>query len=260
VKKNSFLKRLVFIIFLVYIGFGLALFVFQNNFIYYPDQTEFTDCTYLAKAEKITFGSTRMYFTDNSSDKVIVFYHGNAGRACDRDYMELFFAEQGYSTLFVEYAGYSEKVNSPSMNKILENVLDTINFLKTKEFTEVFVSGESLGVGPATYHASLATVQNIILITAYDNFSNVVSSHYPVYPVSLLLKNNYTPDKWLGDYKGPISIILAQNDEVIPNKLGQKLYEGLLSKEKYLSIINDVGHNTIYNSSDFYTALKNALK
>lgn len=256
--KMSLLKKLLRIILLVYIGFGFALYFFQNNFIYYPDQTEFTNCPEFDKSEKIIFGSTRMYFTDHSSDKVIVFYHGNAGRACDRYFMEAFYSVQGYSTLFVEYAGYAESDNA-SMSKILANVSDTVNFLKTKKFSKVVVSGESLGSGLAAYHASLSSVDNLILITAYNNFSSVVFSHYPIYPVRLLLKNNYTPDKWLSDYHGSVSLILAGDDKVVPNKLGQKLYTGIVSENKNLTIIEGVGHNTIYNSVDFYEALKKAL-
>ncbi len=258
-KKLSLLKRICRIILLVYIGFGLVLYFFQNSYIYLPDQTDFANCTSFSESEKVTSGLTRMYFTNRSPDKVIVFYHGNAGRACDRDYLDSFFAGLGYSTVFVEYVGYGEKDVKPSISKILGNVLDVDNFLKTKHFKEVTVMGESIGVGLAAYHASQFPVSNLILITAYNNFASVVFSHYPVYPIKLLLKNNYTPDKWLNTYTGPVTVILAEKDEIVPNKLGQKLYTGLQSREKKLFTIEDVGHNTIYNSPDFYVALEKAF-
>ena len=43
------------------------------------------------------------------------------------------------------------------------------------------------------------------------------------------LLNNFTPDTWLAHHKGEVSIILAENDEVIPNKLGRKLYDDIPS-------------------------------
>ncbi len=257
--KFIVIKRILRIILLIYIGLGFVLYFFQNSFIYYPDQTDFNNCENFSLAEKVTFGLTRMYVTNRSTDKAIVFYHGNAGRACDRDYLDSIFASRGYSTIFVEYAGYADTNKKTTYSAVLKNVSDTVDFLKTKKFSEIVVSGESLGNGPAAYQASISKVDKLILITSYNNFSSVVSSHYPIYPIKLLLRNNYTPDIWLANYHGKVSFILAGNDEVVPNKLGQKLYNNLNTKEKNLTIIQGVGHNTIYESDEFYSSLLKAL-
>ena len=254
------IKRVLLIFLLVYFGLGIALFVFQAKYIYYPDKTDFHDCPSFKNADQISFGSSRGYLTKRSQEKVIVFYHGNAGRACDRDYLEAAFAEQNYSTFFVEYSGYGEEGNNPSMSKLLKNVDDTIDFLKTQNFKDIVVVGESVGVGPATYHASLSDVDKLILITAYNNLASVAFSHYPIYPMRLLLLNNFTPDEWLAHYKGEVSIILAENDEVIPNKLGRKLYDDIPSDLKKIYTVKNARHNTIYEKEEFYNLLKTALK
>lgn len=254
------IKRTLLIFLLVYFGLGVVLFVFQAKYIYYPDKIDFQDCPSFKNADKISFGSSRGYLTKRSSEKVVIFYHGNAGRACDRDYLDSFFAEQNYSTFFVEYSGYGEKANNPSMSKLLKNVDDTIDFLKTQNFKDIVVIGESIGVGPATYHASRSDINKLILITAFNNLSSVALSHYPVYPMHLLLLNNFTPDTWLNHYKGSVSVILADNDEVIPNKLGKKLYENIPSDLKKIYIVKNAGHNTIYEKEEFYAFLKTALK
>lgn len=254
------IKRVVLMIFLVYLGLGIVLFVFQASYIYQPDKTALAVCPSFKNAEKISYGSSRGYLTKRSQEKIIVFYHGNAGRACDRDYLDSFFAEQNYSTYFVEYSGYAEEGNNSSMSKLLKNVDDTIAFLKTQNFENITVAGESVGVGPAAYHAAHSDVDNLILITAYNNLASVAFSHYPVYPMSLLLLNNFMPDTWLAHYNSSVSVILAENDEVIPNKLGRKLYENIPSDLKKIYIVKNAGHNTIYEKEDFYTSLKTALK
>mgnify|MGYP001574942446 CR=1 FL=1 len=259
-KIPHLIKRVLLIFLLVYFGFGIVLFIFQTRYIYYPDKTDFQNCPYFSGADKISFGSGRGYLIKRSQEKIVVIYHGNAGRACDRDYLDSSFAEQNYSTFFVEYSGYGEKENNPSMPKLLKNVDDTIDFLKTQNFKDIVVVWESVGVGPAAYHASRSDINKLILITAYNNLASVAFSHYPVYPMRLLLFNNFTPDTWLAHYKGEISIILAENDEVIPNKLGQKLYEDILSDLKKIYIVRNAGHNTIYEKEEFYTSLETALK
>lgn len=253
-------KRGFIICFWVYVAFGAILSVLQAGYIYYPDKTPFQDCASFKSAERISFSSSRGYFTERSQENVVIFYHGNAGSACDRDYLDPFFAEQNYSTYFVEYSGYGETENNPSMPKLLKNVDDTIDFLKTKDFKHITVIGESIGVGPATYHALHSPIDNLVLITAYNNLASVAFSHYPMYPMRLLLLNNFTPDTWLAHYEGQVSIILADNDEVIPNKFGRMLYEDIPSNFKKMYVVENAGHNTIYEKEDFYSYLRVALK
>ncbi|MDP2593621.1 MAG: alpha/beta hydrolase [bacterium] len=259
-KIPHLIKRMLLILSLVYFGLGTVLFVLQAKYIYYPDETDFSDCPSFKKADHISFGSSRGYLTKRSQEEVVVYYHGNAGRACDRDYLDSFFAEQNYSTFFAEYSGYGEKNTNPSMSKLLKNVDDTIDFLKTQNFTNIIVVGESVGVGPAAYHTLHSNIDKLILITAYSNLADVASSHYPFYPMRLLLLNNFTPDVWLAHYKGEVSIILAESDEVISNKLGQKLYESIPSDLKKIYFVKNAGHNTIYEKNEFYALLENALK
>ncbi len=254
------IKKITTILLLVYFGLGMALFIFQNKYIYYPDKTDFQECPSFKGADKISFASSRGYFTKRSLEKVIVYYHGNAGRACDRAYLDSFFAEQNYSTFFVEYSGYGEKENEPSMPKLLKNVTDTINFLETQNFKNIVVVGESVGVGPAAYHALHSGVNKLILISAYNNLADVASSHYPFYPVRVLLLNNFTPDIWLAHYKGSVSIIIAEHDEVVPNKFGQKLYQSIPSSLKKIYTIKNTGHNTIYEKEEFFNLLETLLK
>lgn len=254
------IKKAFLVLLIAYFGLGTILFVFQEKYIYYPDTTDFQNCPAFQNAEKISFSSGRGYFTKRSPETLIVYYHGNAGRACDRAYVDSFFAEQGYSTFFVEYSGYGEKESDPSMAGLLGNVTDTIGFLKTQEFKNIVVIGESVGAGPAAYHALHATIADLILITAYTNLADVASSYYPVYPARLLLRNNFTPDAWLANYKGSVSVILAEHDEVIPSALGKKLFEGLPSDDKEMYSVKNAGHNTIYEREEFFDALRAALE
>ena len=76
----------------------------------------------------------------------------------------------------------------------------------------------------------------------------------------LLLRNNFTPDVWLANYKGQVSIIIAEKDEIIPNILSQKLFEEIPSDLKKIYTVKGAGHNTIYEKDEFYSHLESALK
>ena len=247
------------LVFIAYIAGGVLLYVFQSSLIYYPDRTDWRACEPFVHAEQIVHGSSHGYLTRRSSDKLLVYYHGNAGRACDRSFFDSFFAERGYSTYFVEYTGYADN-ETASMEQILANVRDTVDFIRTQDFTSVTVMGESIGVGPAAYHAHTTHVDDLILVTAYDSIASVAFNKLPVYPVRYMLDQNFTPDQWLTDYRGPVSVILAEQDEVIPRAHGTQLFSVIPSGVKKLYVITGAGHNSIYGSDEYYAALGNALQ
>ncbi len=256
--KKRLLGTLLSVIITVYILFGFYLYTFQNKFLYPADKTAFDICPELEKSEKISAGLFRGYFTKRSEDKVIVYYHGNGGRACDRSFMDSFFGELGYSTLFVEYPGYAEIGVLTSMENILDEVLLVNEFINNKKFKDIVVVSESVGTGPSAYHARLpgSNISKLILITPYNDMAGVAFRSFPLYPMSILVKDNFTPGIWLRSSTVPITVILAENDEVIGMKEGKKLFKNIVSENKQVRTIKEAGHNSIYQKPDLYLILK----
>lgn len=256
--RKIFLSFLLVLVFL-YCFLGLFLYLFQNSFFYPADKTDFLSCPEFKDSKKIT-GDFKGYFTERSTEKVIVYYHGNGGRACDRFFMDTLFKETGYSTLFVEYPGYAENTTT-TMEDILQEVTSIDKFIRNKNFKEIVVIGESVGSGPASYQTTLSNkISKVILITPYDNMVNVAFYHFPFYPMNLLVKNNFTPDEWLKVTLIPITLILAGNDEIVSFDQGKKLYDSIQAPNKSKFTIENVGHNSIYENEQFYSILKEELE
>jgi uncharacterized protein len=249
------LKMIFFVIGFVYVGICILFWAMQDRFVYHPDTTAFESCPEFSHAEKITYGSTKAYLVKRSVRTIVILYHGNAGRACDRAYYDELFLQQDLSVLFVEYDGYSDPSSRPSMKAILSNVDDTIAYLSLQQYDSVTVIGESIGNGPAAYQASKSEVDQVILITPFTNFAAVGAYHYPFLPIKLLFRSNYQPEQWLANYQGKAVVIVAEHDRVVPRILGQQLYESLSTDEKMLYMIENAGHNDLYGREKFNTAL-----
>ena len=56
------------------------------------------------------------------------------------------------------------------------------------------------------------------------------------------------PAEWLKDYRGPVSIVLACSDEVIPSDLGRKLHDDYAGPKR-LQVIEGAHHNDIAEQS-----------
>ncbi|MEP7000933.1 MAG: alpha/beta fold hydrolase [bacterium] len=173
----------------------------------------------------------------------VLVVHGNAGSAIDRDYFARpIHNAAGVDVYTLEYPGYGMRDGSPSITSLLAAADDAFDLLPANE--PVYVVGESLGCGVASHLAQTKQdkVSGIALFMPYDNFVSVAQAAMPFLPAWLVLRERFAPDVWLERYRGPIKFVLAGADEVIPTRLGQRLYDGYAGP-KELQIVPGARHN-----------------
>ena len=247
---------------LIYVGFGVFMWYFQTNYIYFPTNADFDHCTSMLDAERVNINGTRAYYK-KTDGPLVVLYHGNAGSACDRAwYATKFFDPQGLSYLIVEYKGYGKNDGEPSSDFIRKDVEHMVSFIEEEGHKDVILMSESVGSGAAAYHASLKTPRTIILTTPMLSLEKTAQYHYPVYPVSLMLTEKFDVVDNLKNLDSSIHILHGTDDVIVPLKHAKELYETLGTKEKTLTIIEGAEHNDIYGTSiwsERVNALLNSL-
>ena len=242
-----------------YLILGGALFLGQKSMVYFPDNQDFEQCVGFKDFEKATHNGTRFYFKQGSNDGVIVYYHGNAGSACDRSFTAATLEQSNASLIYVEYAGYSNDTVTPSRELILKDVENIHDYVEKKAFSDVFIYGQSIGSGPASYHAFLGNVQHLILVTPFSTLAKVAQSKYIIYPVSMLLTENYDNIQWLQEYTGRLIIFHGDNDTLVPHRFSQQLYDAIPNKSKEYILIEAMGHNDLWGSPIFINKLMSFL-
>jgi len=203
---------------------------------------------------------TRFYYNKGSSDNVLIYYHGNAGSACDRSYVKSTFEKGGSSLIFVEYAGYSNDNKKPSKKLILQDVKNIHNFVEKNSFKNVIVYGQSIGTGAASYHASLGKVDHLILVTTFSRLLDIAQATYIIYPASIILREDYDNRKWLQNFEGNIIMLHGDNDRIISPKFSQKLFDEIPIEKKEYVLIKGKGHNDIWSSDVFKNKLVKFIK
>jgi esterase/lipase len=218
--------------------------------IYYPNNQNFENCDGFKDYEKINYNGTRFYYKEQSKN-VIVYYHGNAGSACDRSSVKSVFEQSNESLIFVEYTGYSDDKKEPDKNLILQDVQNIHNFIEENSFNKITIYGESIGSGAASYHAYLGNVNSLILVAPFSRLEDVAQSKYIIYPASILVREKYDNIKWLQNFKEDIIILHGDSDTVIPNRFSQKLFNEIPTDKKEYVLIEGKGHNDIWTSAVF---------
>ena len=183
----------------------------------------------------------------NALKRMLVF-HGNAGFALHREYFVAGFQALGeeWEVFLFEYPGYGAKKGRPSEVTLKAGATHALESLLKADSRPVYVIGESLGSGVASYLAGAfpEQVAGLLLVTPFSSLVDVAAHHYPFLPVRTLLKERYDSVEALSRYKGPVAFLLAGRDEVIPTILSRRLYESY-SGPKWLRIEAGAGHNSI---------------
>jgi len=179
----------------------------------------------------------------------VLILHGNAGWALNRAYMAAPIHDAAALDIYIlEYPGFGARAGSPNEQSLLSAADEAFENLPGN--LPAYLVSESLGTGVAAHLAQKypARVGGLAMFVPYDKLASVAADHVPFLPAYFLLWDRFDPAAWLKDYRGPVKVIVAGADEIIPPKLGVRLYDGYAGP-KSLLVIPNVHHSNTMNQS-----------
>ncbi len=246
-----------------YVGLCLMLLAVQRHLIYYPTRVSEEALIRSAQSESLTpwrtpSGELQGWKTPKSDSGLaqrMILFHGNAGHALQRAYLADLLRASGngaaWEVYLFEYPGFGARPGAPKEQDIVQRAVAAVDALWEEDPRPVFLMGESLGsaVACAVTRQRPRRIAGLLLITPFNNLTDVARHHYPFLPVRWLLRERYPADAHLQGYPGPAAFVLAEDDEVIPLSLGQKLYDGYGGRKRRW-VLPGVGHNNIAYDAD----------
>ncbi len=250
-------KSLLRIIVTSYIGLTFLLAVMQRSYIYYPHRMSPEAAGREANALRLqpwldAAGDLIGWRRPSASPEArrVLIFHGNAGSAVNRHYYaDVFAARPGgadWSVFILEYPGYGPRPGRPTERALTEAARTALDVLLAESPSPVLVLGESLGSGVACALAAErpAQVAGLLLITPFSSLADVAAIHYPFLPIGLFLRDRYDSPRALRRYRGPLVVVTAGDDEVIPARLGRALWQDYKGPRR---LVEQAGrtHNTL---------------
>lgn len=175
----------------------------------------------------------------------VLVMHGNGGCALQRGY----FAQPihdavSFDVFILEYPGYGMREGSPSLKSWLAAGEEAFALLPKEK--PIYLVSESLGTGVAAHLAKLhrKEIAGMVMFVPYDSLPSLAQSKMPLLLPYLFLVDRYQPAEWMKDYRGPVKFVLAERDEIIPPKFGQRLFDGYAGP-KSLQIFPGAAHNEV---------------
>lgn len=239
---------------LPYLLLLLVVFLFQRKMIYFPDRCSI-------EQQRVRAGQLGLRLWPSDADYLglisnspqaadskgsIIVFHGNAGAARDRLYYLQALEQQGYRVILAEYPGYGARDGAPSEATLIANGIETAKQVLSNFGGPLFLWGESLGSGVVAgmVQSGQIPVKGIVLITPFDSLAHVAQHHYWFFLAKWLTRDRFNNIGNLQHYTGATAIVLAESDEIIPNKFSLKLFDSLHHRKK-LWTFAQASHNNL---------------
>jgi fermentation-respiration switch protein FrsA (DUF1100 family) len=156
---------------------------------------------------------------------VVLYFHGNG------DFLAGFFGRfrqiiaDGTGVVALSYRGYAGSSGQPSEWGLLQDAAAAYAFTTARYSAEKIVAwGFSLGTGVAVALAAEQPVGKLILEAPYTSLADVAASLFPIFPVRLVMKDQFRSDERIARVTAPLLIMHGARDATIPIIFGERLF------------------------------------
>jgi len=234
-------KKMILFALLFYIAILAFLFFFQRKLQYMPTgRIEKVATNFQEKILTTEDGVEILswFKTPQKSQKIILYFHGNAGNLGDRKHKFETFANAGFGVMAISYRGYFGSRGAPSEAGLIYDARAAFKYLLDLGYLpkDIILYGESLGTGVAVQLASKFDVAAIVLEAPYSSIVDVAKQSYWFVPVSLILKDKFESAKFAPKITAPTLIIHGSSDRIVAITEGKKLYQEIKAKKKFIEV------------------------
>jgi fermentation-respiration switch protein FrsA (DUF1100 family) len=188
------------------------------------------------------------WLTRDGSPLATLFLHGNGDNITYYTPHVQEIVAAGSSVLILDYRGYGKSSGRPSEQGLYRDSEAGFIYLLGKGYRaeQIIIHGQSLGSAVAIDLAARRPCAALILEAPFTSASDVAGTLLPYIGPLLVRSFNSLPKiRWI---RVPMFFMQGDRDEVIPLRLGQKLYAAAQGSKTFW-IIPGAGHNDILETA-----------
>jgi predicted esterase len=217
--------------------------IFQNKVSWtsIPNNGSYTE-EFIKGGENNSINVRHYNSTNTTSEKVILYTHGNAGRLVNF-FPELQKIGQVYSPA---YPGYSESEGNPSQEASFDAAIRTYDYLvnvKKVPESNIILFGHSLGGSIATYLASQRpNASKLVLLNTFSSMQSMCFSKYTV--LCAFTNDVFNSANFAKNVKMDVLHFGYDKDQTVPYEETAKLAKYFTSAKSYKQVtLTDFHHS-----------------
>lgn len=245
----------------LYLVILLFVYAMQEKMLFFPSPTiEATPTDIELEYQDVNFTTEDgvklhgWYIPCEDATATLIFCHGNGGNISHRlESIDQFHA-LNLSVFIYDYRGYGQSAGKISEKGTYRDAAAAWTYVTGEQNVppdKIIVFGRSLGGGVASWLAANRPAAALILESTFTAIPDIAAIHYPFIPVKWLAKYKYNSRKRVAKLTLPKLFIHSPDDEIVPFKLGQRLYKAAAEPKRFLQLSG--GHNDGFTlSHDIY--------
>ena len=185
------------------------------------------------------------YLPAPGAQRVLLFFHGNAGNISHRRESLAIFHKLGLNVLIVDYRGYGKSEGSPSESGLYMDAMAAWSYLTEERgfaANKVVIFGRSLGGAVATNLASRVEVSGLILESTFTSARDFAKAVFPMLSRILVMRFGLNTDEAIQQVHNPVLVLHSPDDDIIPFHLGERVFELANEPKQFFSMHGD--HNS----------------
>jgi uncharacterized protein len=171
--------------------------------------------------------------------------NGNGGDRSMRADLAAALSRLGLAVLLFDYRGYGGNPGSPTEDGLAADARAALAYLAGRPEVDperVVYLGESLGAAVALRLATERPPAALVLRSPFASLAEVGQRHYPMLPVSLLLRDRYDSAALAGRLSAPLLVVAGARDRIVPASHSRRLFAAA-PQPKRLVVLEGADHN-----------------
>jgi len=249
--------------------YAVFLVACEDKIIYHPHkypQGIWNPSSFNVKVEDIFFQAkdgTKLhgwYIPSANARATLLWFHGNAGNLTHRLENIRQLQPLALNIFIFDYRGYGKSEGEPSEAGIYQDSQAAYDFLIQEKnvvsLESLFLFGRSLGGICAVEVASSNQAAGLILESVFTSASDMAGQVSPLLPIGWAIRSKFSAIEKVPDLKLPKLFLHGTKDEIVPYKLGRKLYSSAAEPKEFYDI-EGAGHNDTYavGGREYFSAL-----
>jgi len=260
------LFRLVLIGVLTYLAVFVGAYLFYDRLLYQPTaEIAITPLEAGLRYEEIDFRAADgvwlngWYIPSRGKDSMaVLFFHGNAGNISYRLESARIFHRIGMDVFLFDYRGYGKSRGKPSEEGLYWDGRAALDVLHRKgyDLSRIVFFGRSLGGAVAAKLATEQTPAALILESTFTSLADIGRRYFPFLPTGQIVGRAFDTKACLADINCPVLVVHSPDDEIIPYRYGEALFEAAREPKAFLRIKGDHNGGFILTGEDYRLGLK----
>lgn len=182
-----------------------------------------------------------------AAEMVLLWFHGNAGNISHRYGMIRAVMPLRVNVFIIDYRGYGKSEGRPSEAGLYLDARAAWDYLiehRGISADRIIIFGKSLGSAPAIDLAAQTSPAGLIVQSGFTSVADVAATILPFFP-RFLLRTKMESQRKIPDVRCPKLFVHSPADEIIPYRLGRRLFEAA-SEPKQFYEVTGASHNDTF--------------